>query len=108
MTKTEWSPETIQTLLERRGLDAEACARWMELARRESFARNHLTSRDGSPWQVRPYQAASLESRAVRKVHCDGRDVGKTAEIAVLKPSWLPAIRKNWLFPRSSIPEAAI
>jgi hypothetical protein len=30
------------------------------------------------------YQVASLESIADRKVHCDGRDVGKTAEIEIM------------------------
>ena len=84
MTEPEWSLETLQTLLEQRGLDADACARWLDLARREAFARNHLRGREGSPWQARPYQVESLESRAVRKVHCDGRDVGKTAEIEII------------------------
>ncbi len=39
------------------------------------------------PWEPREYQRASLESKAERKVHCDGRDVGKTAEIELIT-SW--------------------
>ena len=38
----------------------------------------------GKPWKVRDYQRDSLESYAERKVHCDGRDVGKTTEIELL------------------------
>ena len=50
---------------------------------RAAFARVFLSDRRGTPWIVRPYQRASLESDAARKVHCDGRDVGKTAEIEI-------------------------
>ncbi|MFA7693676.1 MAG: hypothetical protein GX117_06935 [Candidatus Hydrogenedentes bacterium] len=77
-------PTGITEELKKRGLDEEACARWLGLAQRECFARDFITDRNGQPWQVRPYQQASLESRALRKVHCDGRDVGKTAEIEII------------------------
>ncbi|HEX72250.1 MAG TPA: hypothetical protein ENN65_02935, partial [Candidatus Hydrogenedentes bacterium] len=70
--------------LEQRGFDADAMAQWLKLARRESFAAAYLTDRTGQSWSVRPYQRASLESRGLRKVHCDGRDVGKTAEIEII------------------------
>ena len=75
---------TIEALLEKRGLNAEAQSRWWQLARRGAFARKYLTDRNGQPWRTRPYQRTSLESRALRKVHCDGRDVGKTAEIEII------------------------
>lgn len=48
-----------------------------------SFAAEHLRDRDGRPWRPREYQAGSLNSCALRKVHCDGRDVGKTTEIEI-------------------------
>ncbi|MCK5861139.1 MAG: hypothetical protein KAH38_01550 [Candidatus Hydrogenedentes bacterium] len=67
-----------------RGLDDDTLRKWLSLVRRERFAATWLTDRMGQPWQVRPYQRASLESRGVRKVHCDGRDVGKTAEIEIM------------------------
>lgn len=51
---------------------------------RVRFAREHYARRDGTPWEVRDYQRDSLESRAQRKVHCDGRDVGKTTEIEIV------------------------
>lgn len=51
---------------------------------RAAFARLRLRDAAGNPWLVRDYQRESLESRALRKVHCDGRDVGKTAEIELV------------------------
>jgi len=57
---------------------------WLEIQSRAWFAYRYLKDRDGRPWRVRAYQVPSLESRAARKVHCSGRDVGKTAEIEVL------------------------
>lgn len=84
MSKAVIPPDDMQTRLAQRGVDEEAFSRWLDLARRERFARNFITGRDGRPWQTRPYQRQSLESRALRKVHCDGRDVGKTAEIEII------------------------
>ncbi|HOH42729.1 MAG TPA: hypothetical protein PLZ53_06400, partial [Candidatus Hydrogenedentes bacterium] len=66
------------------GVDREGLTQWLDIASRERFARAHFRDRNGAPWQVRPYQRPSLESRALRKVHCDGRDVGKTAEIEII------------------------
>jgi hypothetical protein len=68
-------------------LDDVAAARVIEVCQRERFAARFLRGPDGLPWRVRPYQRKSLESRALRKVHCDGRDVGKTTEIEILA-SW--------------------
>ncbi len=76
--------EELNAQLELRGLDRESVRQWMEVARREEFAHAYLADREGRPWRARPYQRASLESRALRKVHCDGRDVGKTAEIEIV------------------------
>ncbi len=54
------------------------------LQRRELFAYRFFRDAGGNRWQVRNYQRASLESNALRKVHCDGRDVGKTTEIEII------------------------
>lgn len=70
--------------LARKGLQPEAIAQWLRLHRREHFARDYCRDAAGNPWRVRDYQRASLESHAPRKVHCDGRDVGKSAEIALV------------------------
>ncbi|MDZ4858717.1 MAG: hypothetical protein SGI88_07015, partial [Candidatus Hydrogenedentes bacterium] len=43
---------------------------------------------------VRGYQGLSLESRALRKVHCDGRDVGKTSEIEIIA-AWASVAMPN-------------
>lgn len=51
---------------------------------REEFAQRHFKDRHGNPWTVRDYQRESLEWKGPRKVHCDGRDVGKTAEIEIV------------------------
>lgn len=51
---------------------------------RAHFAARHFTDRHGAPWTPRNYQRQSLESCAARKVHCDGRDVGKTMEIEII------------------------
>ena len=62
------------------------------LLMRSAFARTHLTDAHGAPWRPRRYQIRSLESRAPRKVHCDGRDVGKTAEIEIVA-CWAALLR---------------
>lgn len=54
---------------------------WLNLHERSRFAEMIFEGRDGAGWSVREYQRGSLESWASRKVHCDGRDVGKTTEI---------------------------
>ena len=50
---------------------------------REEFARAFIRDRFGNPWVCRDYQKKSLGSCATRKVHRDGRDVGKTSEIEI-------------------------
>lgn len=65
-------------------LTDEQIAAWLDLHRRERFARRFILAPDGKPWRARPYQVPSLESYAQRKVHCDGRDVGKTSEIEIM------------------------
>lgn len=76
--------------LRKRGLSREQIALWMTLHRRTKFAQAYLADRTGEPWRVRDYQAASFESYAERKVHCDGRDVGKTTEIELIA-AWASA-----------------
>ena len=51
---------------------------------RERFARAFVKDRFGTPWVCRGYQKESLRSCAARKVHQDGRDVGKTSEIEIV------------------------
>ncbi len=57
---------------------------WLSLHRRARLAKGLLKARDGTAWRARDYQKVSLESWASRKVHCDGRDVGKTSEIEIM------------------------
>jgi hypothetical protein len=79
----QWSTRRARKDLQRLGLSEDDIAQWLLLHQRERFAEAFLRDREGRPWSVRPYQRASLESYAPRKVHCDGRDVGKTTEIEV-------------------------
>jgi hypothetical protein len=58
------------------------------------FADEFIKDSRGKPWQARAYQRASLESFEPRKVHCDGRDVGKTAEIEIMA-AWAMVVRPN-------------
>jgi hypothetical protein len=57
---------------------------WLNPANRVAFAEQFFREPSGAPWEVRDYQKASLCSDALRKVHCDGRDVGKTMEIEII------------------------
>lgn len=82
--RMSWNRRHARGALKRRGLDAEAIRQWLELHTRTAFAQRYLADRHGTPWQARPYQIPSLESFALRKVHCDGRDVGKTSEIELI------------------------
>lgn len=66
------------------GLSEAEARLWLSVWKREDFAHQFFHDRLGRPWRVRDYQRASLESRALRKVHCDGRDVGKTTEIEII------------------------
>ena len=70
--------------LEERELRKYEIETWLAIHERARFAHGFLCDRDGEPWEVREYQRASLESYESRKVHCDGRDVGKTTEIEIM------------------------
>lgn len=61
---------------------------------RGDFARRVVCDRHGQPWTTRDYQLASLNDFSQRKVHCDGRDVGKTTEIEIVA-LWAAAARAN-------------
>ncbi len=50
----------------------------------ERFAHTYFADRSGRPWEPREYQRPSLRSIVPRKVHQDGRDVGKTSEIEIV------------------------
>lgn len=71
-------------LLKKRGATEEGIEGWLRLQQRDLFAHDVVADRDGGRWAVRDYQLDSLNSNALRKVHCDGRDVGKTTEIVLL------------------------
>lgn len=83
-----------RAVLRRRGLTADEIDRWIALHIRCDFARAYLKDREGHPWRVRPYQMDSFESYAFRKVHCDGRDVGKTTEIELIA-AWASVARPD-------------
>lgn len=72
----------------------EAIQAWLTLHDRAAFAREFLPGLDGKTWRPRPYQLDSLRSYGMRKVHCDGRDVGKTTEIELLA-AWACVARPN-------------
>ncbi|MCC6491089.1 MAG: hypothetical protein IT364_26615 [Candidatus Hydrogenedentes bacterium] len=76
--------DEARRLLLARGCTPAALSQWLGLHERSRFARGYLRDARGRAWTVRPYQRESLDSFAVRKVHCDGRDVGKTAEIEIV------------------------
>ncbi|MCP4641398.1 MAG: hypothetical protein GY851_13235, partial [bacterium] len=65
---------------------------WFRLHDRRRFARDLIRDNKGNPWEPRAYQVESLNSYSHRKVHCDGRDVGKTAEIELLA-AWAALVR---------------
>lgn len=70
--------------LRKLGLSEEEVAAWLTLHDRVAFVQHYVRDHRGAPWRPRPYQVESLQSYALRKVHCDGRDVGKTAEIELI------------------------
>ncbi len=65
------------------GIQTTTSYEWCRLHQRAIVAACCVTDAQGRPWRVRDYQRRSLESFSVRKVHCDGRDVGKTSEIEI-------------------------
>lgn len=70
-----------QRQLKKSGKRSPTIEQLLTLHKRSRFAAKYIQDRSGNPWKVRDYQRDSLESNAARKVHCDGRDVGKTTEI---------------------------
>ena len=70
--------------LKARGFKTGEIETWTNQHHRAAFAGAWLRDAKGRPWRAREYQRNSLESRAWRKVHCDGRDVGKTTEIEII------------------------
>jgi len=90
----EWNVQRVKKGLQKRGLTDEEIAKWLNYHDRAWFARQHIRDRDGRPWQMRPYQEASLQSYALRKVHCDGRDVGKTTEVELIA-AWAMVTRPD-------------
>lgn len=76
--------DLFSAVLSEEGESETEIERWSDLHQRTFFANAYLRDREGNPWVVRDYQRGSLESYALRKVHCDGRDVGKTAEIEIM------------------------
>lgn len=78
-----WNVRRARNQLKKRGLTEPEVRCWLDLHHRSRFAQEFVQDRTEAPWQVRDYQEPSLESCALRKVHCDGRDVGKTAEIEI-------------------------
>jgi hypothetical protein len=79
-----WAGPEASKELKRGGMKTESIRKWLEMQHREGFAAKFLCDREGQPWKMRDYQRLSLESRDTRKLHCDGRDVGKTTEIEII------------------------
>ncbi len=80
--------------LSARGCTETALREATTLYDRIAFATAYAQDRRGAPWQARDYQRASLNSYRDRKVHCDGRDVGKTSEIELIA-LWAAAALPN-------------
>ena len=91
---TRWAKARAEELLGRRNCSPEEITTWMRFHERTVFAARYLKDAKGKPWCVRDYQVRSLESYKLRKVHCDGRDVGKTAEIEIIA-AWASSGRPN-------------
>ena len=89
-----WAEDAVRAELKRRKIGARQIDTLLALFERSRFAGEHVRGADGAGWTPRGYQRGSLESQALRKVHCDGRDVGKTAEIEILA-AWAMAARPD-------------
>lgn len=77
-----------------RGCSEKEIQEWLALFERVRFAEDHVRDPQGQPWRAWQYQRASLESHALRKAHCDGRDVGKTSEIEIVA-AWAMVMYPN-------------
>ncbi|GMV99231.1 MAG: hypothetical protein AMXMBFR84_03700 [Candidatus Hydrogenedentota bacterium] len=82
--KMPWNMARARNQLKKRELSPAETEQWLNLHQRAEFAKQNLHDESGQPWSSRDYQKDSLESTALRKVHCDGRDVGKTSEIEII------------------------
>ncbi len=92
--KLPWYASDAHSLWRAKGLALQYIDEWINLQRRSVFAHTHFANAQDLPWQPRRYQLESLESTAERKVHCDGRDVGKTTEIEIMA-CWAMLMRPN-------------
>ena len=84
----------LRDALRRAGFNQADSSAFCALHSRATFARDNVRDAQGNAWTPRAYQIGSLESHAPRKVHCDGRDVGKTAEIEIVA-AWAMAARPD-------------
>ncbi len=91
---TTFNEEKVTRQLIERGYGKEAIESLMHWYCRDRFAASFITDKNEQPWQVREYQMKSLLSRAPRKVHRDGRDVGKTTEIEIIS-AWAALMCPN-------------
>lgn len=80
--------------LSARGCTETAISQAATLYDRTAFAAATIKDRTGAPWTARDYQRESLNSYRDRKVHYDGRDVGKTSEIELIA-LWAAAALPN-------------
>lgn len=84
----------MRAALKRRGCGARQIKDALSTLERARFAGDYILDANGEGWRPRAYQLNSLESHAPRKVHCDGRDVGKTAEIEIMA-AWAMVARPD-------------
>ncbi len=89
-----WGKRWVRDRLKQEKLSSEEIETWLGLHERAVFASRRIEDTKGNPWCARDYQVESLESYDSRKVHCDGRDVGKTAEIEIVTV-WAAAMCPN-------------
>lgn len=89
-----WNERRARNQLRKRNASETQIRQWMALHQRTAFARHFIRDSRGRPWLARAYQEDSLNSYAPRKVHCDGRDVGKTAEIELVA-AWASVMSPN-------------
>ncbi len=87
----------VRGALRKAGLSVEESIAALGMLSRIAFASQFVRDAHGRPWNPHDYQRLSLESRALRKCHCDGRKVGKTSEIVILA-GWASVV-----MPRSSM-----
>ena len=76
--------DVVRAKLSGRGWTPDVVDEVIETADIEQFAYRYFVDRSGRPWEAREYQMPSLRSAGPRKVHQDGRDVGKTSEIEII------------------------